>query len=172
MSTIFNEMSMMILKEGKKADCCDEYECDACCQDFQDTLAGLDKTQMTYTIDSIPILKQEIGDESKDECGTECGTGCGDESCCKEAFLVEYDMLEKLIESYDDIHDEFDAHSAICEHYSLDPASLTVVFESDYVAKGLVKDAKENTKNYGLMKSYSNTIKNMINKGITCCKKA
>lgn len=156
MSTIFNEMSMMILKEGKKADCCDDYECDACCQDFQDTLAGLDKTQMTYTIDSIPILKQEIGDES----------------CCKEAFLVEYDMLEKLIESYDDIHDEFDAHSAICEHYSLDPASLTVVFESDYVAKGLIKDAKENTKNYGLMKSYSNTIKNMINKGITCCKKA
>ena len=86
--------------------------------------------------------------------------------------MIEYDMLEKLIESYDDIHDEFEAHAAICEHYGMEPESLVVVFESDYVTNGLVKDAKENTKNYGLMRVYSNTIKNMINKGIRCCKKA
>lgn len=161
--SIFNEMSMMIIKEGKKADCCDNYCDDFDCKDFENTLAGLDTTKMSYTIDSLPIMKTS---------SEECGEDCGKEGCCKESYMIEYDMLEKLIESYGDITNEFEAHSAICEHYGIEPSSLAVVFESDYVAQGLVKDAKENTKNYGLMRTYSNTIKNMINKGIRCCKKA
>ena len=156
--TIFNEMTMMILKESKRSDCCDNYDDEFCWQDVEDTMKGLDTAQMSYTIDALPILKNEGGEE--------CGEGC-----C-ESYMIEYDMLEKLIESYEDIHDEFEAHAAICEHYGMEPESLAVVFESDYVAKGLVKDAKENTKNYGLMRVYSNTIKNMINKGIRCWKKA
>jgi hypothetical protein len=155
MNTIFNEMSIMILKEGKKADCCDDYDHDFCVSDFEDTLKDLDKTQMTYTIDSIPILKQELGDE---------------EGCC-EAYLIEYDMLNKLIESYEDINNEFEAYNAVCEYYNLDSSSLIVVFESDVVAKGLLDTHKEPT-SYSIMKAYSKTIKGFINKGIRCCKKA
>ena len=158
MNTIFNEMSIMILKESKKADCCDDYDMDFCVSDFEDTLKGLDKTQMSYTIDSIPILiKQELGDEQ-------------DENCC-ESYLIEYDMLQKIIESYEDVNDEFEAHNAICEHYNIEPQSLVVVFESDVVAKGLLDTKKEPT-SYSIMKAYCKTIKGFVNKGIRCCKKS
>ena len=113
--TIFNEMTMMILKESKRSDCCDNYDDEFCCQDFEDTMKGLDTAQMSYTIDALPILKNEGGEE--------CGEGC-----C-ESYMIEYDMLEKLIESYEDIHNEFEAHAAICEHYGMEPESLIVVFE-------------------------------------------
>ena len=57
--TIFNEMTMMILKEGKKADCCDNYDDELCCQYFKDTSKGLDTAEMSYTNDALPILKNE-----------------------------------------------------------------------------------------------------------------
>ena len=78
--TIFNEMTMMILKESKRSDCCDNYDDEFCCQDFEDTMKGLDTAQMSYTIDALPILKNEGGEE--------CGEGC-----C-ESYMIEYDMLE------------------------------------------------------------------------------
>lgn len=157
MSTLFSSMSSMIIQEGCKSETCkcDSLECDQACKDFDDTLAGLDTTAMTYTIDSLPVLKDE---------SCECGEGC------KESYNIGYDMLTKLIEAYDDIKDEFDAHAAVCEHYGFEPEQLAVVVECDEINKGLLNKAKI-TGDCGLINGYCGCIKNMINKGIRVVKK-
>jgi len=154
--SIFNQTSMMIIKEASKADVCttDCIDNDVIVSDFEDTLAGLDTTEMNYTIDAIPILKCDEGSDS----------------CC-ESYLVEFDVLYKLIESYEDIKDEYDAHASICEHYSLEKEQLAVVFENEGFAKELTSPQLESSNNYGIMRRYSNCIKNFLNKGIKCVKK-
>ena len=152
--SIFNGTAAQIIREcamTEKGDC---YECGEACADFEDTLADLPKANMTYTIDSLPILKC-------DKKGKEC---------CKEEYMIEHDILTKMMESYE-IEDPVEAHRQICEHYGISIDSLTVVVESDNVNKGLIGHAKK-SKDTGLIKSYTQSIKNLKNKGIKVAKKA
>lgn len=157
-NSIFNETTSMIIREGSKTEKCDSYECGESCADFEDTMKDLDKTKMTYTIDSLPILKGE------------CGEGCGKEGCCKESYMIEHDILTKYMTSYD-IDDEVEAMHNIAEHYGLDISDLVLVVEGDYVAKGLLKKAKCDN-DCGIINSLCAAIKNCKNHGIRVAKKS
>ena len=142
---IYSESAMLILKESSK---CDKkshtYETDAVCSDFQDTMSGLDSRELSYTIDSLPVIKSTGGRE----CG-ECGSKC---------------------ESYDDIDNEIEAYYAVCEHYGFEEGDLAVVFESDEVAEQIIEEAKS-TKKCGLAKDCDDAIKTFQSKGIGVFKK-
>ena len=156
---IYSESAMLILKESSK---CDKkshtYETDAVCSDFQDTMSGLDSRELSYTIDSLPVIKSTGGRE----CG-ECGSKC-------ESYLIGFDMLNKICESYDDIDDEVQAYYAVCEHYGFEDGDLAVVFESDEVAEQIIEEAKS-TKKCGLAKDCDDAIKTFQSKGIGVFKK-
>lgn len=157
MSIFNNKSAMFILAESARLDGQSFLENDTTFADFEDTLKGLDRKEMCYTIDSLPIMKDDCCC-----CGEE---GCSkEESCCKESYLIEYDILSKLIESSSDIQDEFAAHNAICEHYGWDSDQLGVVFAT--------ADVLKESKNYELMDSYTSTMSAMMERGIKCyCKK-
>lgn len=166
---IFNETSATLIREASKCDRCNTtYECDDACDEFEDTMSGLKDVDMSYTIDSIPIMKtQEYDDECEDECDDEFGNY--DNECCKESYLIEYDMLMKLMES-ENIYDPAVAHKAICEYYHIPENSLVVVFESKAVNKRLVKSCKKN-KNCSTVNGFTKAIRHLKNKGIRCAKK-
>ncbi len=151
--------SLMILKESCKSDKKhNSYECDNVCDEFEDTMRGLDSVELSYTIDSIPICK--VGTECG---GNECGSQC-------ESYLVDFTMLSNICESYDDINNELEAHSAICSYYGFNESDLAVVFQSDGVSKEIIEEAKS-TKKCGLARNCNDSIKGFKNKGIKVFKK-
>jgi hypothetical protein len=149
-----DSVSLAIIREGAAiGEKCNTYECGEACSDFQNTLADLPVTDMTYTIDSLPILCNKNND--------------GD--CCNEEYMIEYDILNKMMESYN-IEDPVEAHAKICEHYGISTDSLTVVFESDATNVALMEQTKKN-KDTGLIKKYLGSLKKLKNGGIKCKKK-
>lgn len=148
MNNMFNSTVSNIIRECAKMEleCGDNYDCSESCVDFQNTMANLPNVDMSYTIESLPIMK------------------------CNEGFMIEYDILSKFMESYA-IEDEVEAHSKICEHYDIHTSSLIVVVESDDASEHLLEHAKKSKKT-SIIDAYTQSVKKMKNKGIKVAKKS
>lgn len=145
MGLIFKDLTQLLSESCES----EVYEYD----DFEteDLLAELDELEeldeaICYTAEMVNVIAQETSYGSR--------------------YLVEYDNLNKLMESYG--VDEVQALNMVCEHNLLNMADMYVVIESvDYV-KEMINEAKSG-KGPAKSKKLANcskAIKNLKNKGI------
>lgn len=128
----------------------DEFE-DFEDEEILDELEELEELEeaICYTAEMVNVIAQETSYGSR--------------------YLVEYDNLNKLMESYG--VDEVEALNMVCEHNLLNMADIYVVIESvDYV-KEMLNEAKcgkgpAKSKKSKKLANCSKAIKNLKNKGI------
>lgn len=128
----------------------DEFE-DFEDEEILDELEELEELEeaICYTAEMVNVIAQETSYGSR--------------------YLVEYDNLNKLMESYG--VDEVEALNMVCEHNLLNIADMYVVIESvDYV-KEMLNEAKcgkgpAKSKKSKKLANCSKAIKNLKNKGI------
>lgn len=99
-------------------------------------------SDMEYPIHSIPILVQE----------SEYGG---------QIYLVEYDMLAKILESYDDFENEREAMEALAEANEIDYNDLYLVIESQEYFEDIVNEAKAKGGSNLKAKKVNNVVKSI-----------
>ena len=187
MAKDYKKMVSMILTECGKGDC---TEMDVGCikSSFQDTLKGLDKASLTYTIDSVPIFTfKGTGTQQKDFdiddplAGTMGNPGYGmdddnpellqgpncKDGCC-ESYIVDYEMLCNLVESYSNIYDVVDAHKALCYHNNIDEKSLGVVFENANDVSNAISRLSRSGGDLSFFDNYNKGLNGLMQAGVKC----
>ena len=184
-----NNIVNMIITECGKGECtCDTG---AIKKSFQDTLNGLNKAQFTYTIDSVPIFTFKAdgvdgrnfdSDDAAAGVGGNPGYGMDDHNpdlldsegtkkgkdLYAEQYIVDYEMLCNLVESYDNIDNILDAHVALCNHNRIAKQQLCVAFENAKAINEAMERFSRTGGDFGFFENYNAAINALIEEGITC----
>lgn len=150
-----NKTLSILMESCKSCSKAESYECGEQCSQFEDTLKGMGKVDCTIPADAVPIQKCETCDK--------------EEGCCKESYMIDFNILSVYTED-NDYEDELAALKSLSEYYHIDMDEMVVVFESDNKNKKMIKDAKQHH-NSGLVKKHNKALQNFKNHGIRVAKK-
>lgn len=148
MSILFKNINQL-LSESCEAEICDFDDFENSLLDEIEELESLED-DICYTAEMVNVICQE------------CTYG--------SRYLIEYDNLYKLMESYN--VDAVAAMKMVCEHNLISLADTYLVVESSEMARNLINEAKccksglEKAKKHKEISKCCNELKNLKNKGI------